>query len=103
MQRRGGMAIATERDAVSKACHGGLDPPSPEKSTLTIRGLRISASLRPQWQEAFKTASFGEIGILITSFSPYFQTKPFSRIELHPNNPNLITLLKLITEKIHNS
>jgi len=30
MQRRGGTAIATEREAVLKACHGGLDPPSPE-------------------------------------------------------------------------
>jgi len=34
--------------AVSKACHGGLDPPSPEKRILTVRGLRIFASLRPQ-------------------------------------------------------
>jgi len=35
-------------DVVLKTCHGGIDPPSPEKLALTIRGLRISASLRPQ-------------------------------------------------------
>jgi len=31
-----------------KVCHGGLDLPSPEKSMLIIRGLRVFASLRPQ-------------------------------------------------------
>ena len=35
-------------EAVSKACHGGLDPPSLENLILIIRGLRVFAPLRPQ-------------------------------------------------------
>jgi len=42
------MTFVLNKEAVSKACHGGLDPPSPKNRLLTIRGLRVSATLRPQ-------------------------------------------------------